>query len=407
MSTKLELTAPPNPAPLQQVNKDDWSIIREQATVLIKSGFLPASIKTAENAIAIILQGRELGIGPMAALGTINVIQGKPTVSPQLMLALINRSGQLEDMQLESSDSGAVCMMKRKGRQPHTVRFGPKEAQALQLSGKDNYRKQAATMFQWRAVAMCARAVFPDVILGLYTPEEMGVAVEVESGEIIEANATVTPPPAPATAADIQRQPVQPSQPVVSSAMEERKRRGKSLAEGGTVSLEDDHYKIETAINGQPYEFIVMKTKNDQVVCSCEEWQDNVIADAAYKCEHIFAVKFFVVSANLARTPAATAESAAPTASPVPPGSPAPTGNPAPVIHFPAVPVCKSEADRVIASQVKRIKELAAEIGEDGDAVSIKVLRTPLGDLSKLAAARLVEYLQWQVKHRAPVAATN
>jgi hypothetical protein len=169
---------------LQHTSQSDWQVLTEQATMLVKSQFLPQSIKTPEQAVAIILQGRELGIGTMAALQTINVIQGKPTVSPQLMLALINRSGQLEDMKMEATAQGAICMMKRKGRHGHTVKFGMAEAQALQLSGKDNYKKQPATMFQWRAVAMCARVVFPDVILGLYTPDEMGADVEPETGSI-------------------------------------------------------------------------------------------------------------------------------------------------------------------------------------------------------------------------------
>src|SRR4030095_13742063 len=79
----------------------DWAVIRQQAEVLVKTGFLPQSIKTPEQAMAIILTGREWGIGAMAALNTINVIQGKPTISPQLMLGLINRSGELEDIKID------------------------------------------------------------------------------------------------------------------------------------------------------------------------------------------------------------------------------------------------------------------------------------------------------------------
>lgn len=177
---------------LQTVRNDDWMIIREQAATLVQTGFLPAAIKTPEQAVAIIMTGRELGIPTMAALRSIDVIQGKPSVSPQLMLALIRRSGQLEDMKLETGADGATCTLKRKGNSPYTVTFGPKEAKALGLDGKDNYKKQAATMYQWRAVAACARAVFPDVILGLYTPEEMGAEVDSDSGESLHIEAEVS-----------------------------------------------------------------------------------------------------------------------------------------------------------------------------------------------------------------------
>lgn len=188
----------------------EWETIRDQSSVLIKTGFLPQSIKTPEQAMAIILTGRELGIGTMAALNTINVIQGKPTISPQLMLALINRSGQLEDIQItgDSSD-GITCMMKRRGRTAHSSHFGPREAAAMGLNSKDNYKKQPATMYKWRSVADCARAVFPDIILGLYTPDEMGAVTDAD-GEVIEAApAPPTIAPAPPQDQPIEAEPVE------------------------------------------------------------------------------------------------------------------------------------------------------------------------------------------------------
>lgn len=162
----------------------EFGVMRETAAMLCKTGFLPQAINTPEKAVAIILTGRELGIGTMAALNTINVISGKPTVSPQLMLALIERSGQLEDIQITNVEGAVKCTMKRKGRSPHTEFFGEAEATAMQLRGKDNYKKQAFTMYKWRAVAACARIVFPDVITGLYTPDEMGADV-TDDGELL------------------------------------------------------------------------------------------------------------------------------------------------------------------------------------------------------------------------------
>ena len=178
MSTALQLR--------ETDTMDEWAIMREQASMLVTTGFLPQAIKTPEQAVAIILTGRELGIGTMAALNNIAVIQGKPTVSPQLMLALISRTNQVEDISIQAGADGATCTIKRRGRSAYTARFGPKEAQSMGLSGKDNYKKQPATMYKWRAVAEAVRFTFSDVTLGLYTPEEMGAQTDVETGEIIE-----------------------------------------------------------------------------------------------------------------------------------------------------------------------------------------------------------------------------
>lgn len=181
MNQQLQKLEQPKSA---QLDASEFDVMVRTATMLVKTNFLPASIKTAEQAVAIILTGRELGIGTMAALNTINVIQNKPTISPQLMLALIERSGQLENIEITANGDHVVCTMKRRNRTAHSERFGNTEAKAMGLDGKDNYKKQALTMYKWRAVAACARVVFPDVILGLYSPEEMGADVNDE-GEII------------------------------------------------------------------------------------------------------------------------------------------------------------------------------------------------------------------------------
>jgi hypothetical protein len=153
--------------------------LRDFGQMLVSSGLLPQSIRTAEQAVVIVLKGNELGLPPMEALSSIVVIQGKPTVAPQLMLALIERSGQLQDMSCEVKPDAATCTMQRRGRSPVVRTFGAKEAQAMGLSGKDNYKKQPGVMYQWRAIAACARVAFPDVISGLYTPDEMGADVSI------------------------------------------------------------------------------------------------------------------------------------------------------------------------------------------------------------------------------------
>ncbi len=170
-----------NRTELATVAPDEWGMIQQQADALVKSGFLPRAIDSWQKAAAIILLGRELGVPPWAALNGINVIQGKPTVSPQLMLGMINAKGQLEDMTID--DTGAACTvtMKRRGRSAHSYTFSVADAKAMGLDGKDNWKKQPAIMRQWRAVAGCARVVFPDVIQGLYTWEEMGADVATDS----------------------------------------------------------------------------------------------------------------------------------------------------------------------------------------------------------------------------------
>lgn len=152
----------------------------KEADTFVKSGMLPASINTPEKALVIIQKGRELNIPPMEALSSITVIQGKPSVSPQLMLALARRSGQLEDLKMVIDAKRATVTVKRKGQSEYTTTFGIEEATAAGLIGKDNYKKQPGIMFQWRALAANLRVTFPDAISGLYTFDEMGADMDDE-----------------------------------------------------------------------------------------------------------------------------------------------------------------------------------------------------------------------------------
>lgn len=147
----------------------------------------------------IMLKGLELGMEPMAALASIDLISGTPCLDGQGQLALIYRSGLLEDIQIDSDNTQCTVTMKRKGLSPHTETFTMDMARAMKtkeyrngssveisLSEKSNWKSMPAVMLKWRAVAACARMVFPDIVGGLYTQEEIG-----SSREDIEL--TVTP----------------------------------------------------------------------------------------------------------------------------------------------------------------------------------------------------------------------
>lgn len=169
-----------------EMDMTEWALMKEQATMLIKTGFIPASLNTAEKVIAVMLTARELHIGKMEALRSINIIQGKPCMSVQLMLALAQRTGQVKDVSIKEDATGAHVSITRKGQSTYTAHFGPTQAKALGLIGKDNYLKQAATMYRWRAIAEAVRFTFPDAVCGLYTPEEMGAPVIVTTdGDVV------------------------------------------------------------------------------------------------------------------------------------------------------------------------------------------------------------------------------
>jgi len=72
----------------------------------------------------------------------------------------------------------------RPGQQATIFRFSMKDAQAAQLTGKDNWKKYPAAMLRARCLAAAARAIFADATMGMLTPDELGVVTD-ERGDVI------------------------------------------------------------------------------------------------------------------------------------------------------------------------------------------------------------------------------
>jgi len=203
----------PLPRSILHMTEEQFGRLQTLAKYIAKSQL--AFVKNGSNPLTegdimmIFLEGLSLGLTEMAALKSIDLIKGKPALDPQGMLALCYNSNELEDIQFDANDERCIVTVKRKGKSPHTTRFGVEEATRYQttewrngqqvnisLMESRNYKIQPKVMFQWRALAANLRVTFSDKILGLYTQEELGADVNVdESGRMT----IIAPPPQPAT----------------------------------------------------------------------------------------------------------------------------------------------------------------------------------------------------------------
>ena len=165
---------------------------------LVASGFLPQGVNTPAKALAIIEAGRELGIPPMQSLRQINVIQQKPTLSAELMMALMHRGG-IRCEWLADTEKEARLKATRKNGTTYTGSFTLAEAQVAGLLTKDGWKKYPKAMMRARVISLVARVIAPDLIGGMYTPEEMGADVN-EEGEVL-ATPGAAPLPLPSETA--------------------------------------------------------------------------------------------------------------------------------------------------------------------------------------------------------------
>jgi len=176
----------------------EWEMLKEQAAMVVKTGFLPSAIRTPEQAIAIALKGRELGIPPMQSFAHIYIIQGKPTISSELMLSLIfkNCPGAIMNY-VQSTNDSCVIEAKRPNGSAARFSFTMDDARRADLLGKGNWKNYPGAMLRARAIAIMARALFPDAIMGCsYTPEELGAEINSD-GEVVTLPVVIPEQPGP------------------------------------------------------------------------------------------------------------------------------------------------------------------------------------------------------------------
>jgi hypothetical protein len=142
----------------------------ETCSSLVKSGFLPAHIKNPDQVKTIVLAGSELGLQPMQSLRSIVLVQGKVSMSAELILSLLKRAG-VKHTWVRSDETGAVLKLERNGEE-HTETFTIDDAKRAGLTSNPTWIKYPKAMCRARAVSAGARAFAPDVTLGIYETSE-------------------------------------------------------------------------------------------------------------------------------------------------------------------------------------------------------------------------------------------
>jgi len=147
--------------------------------MLANSNMVPKQYMGKPQDIMVCIQwGMEMGLAPMQALQNIAVINGKPSVYGDAMMALVQASPVCDGVEESIEDEGtsnpvAVCVARRKGRAPVTVRFSVEDAKRAGLWGKQGpWQAYPKRMLQMRARGFALRDAYPDVLKGLISTEE-------------------------------------------------------------------------------------------------------------------------------------------------------------------------------------------------------------------------------------------
>jgi len=172
--------------------REDVQELRQTAQLLALSGYFKTD-GDKEQAIAQlatkILAGREMGFGPYASVNGIHIITGKPAVSANLMAAAVKASGRY-DYRVRKMDDEIVSVefFQVAGGKLESLGVSTFTKADATKAGTQNLQKFARNMLFARAMSNGVRWYCPDVFMSgsVYTPEEMGASVDMETGEILE-----------------------------------------------------------------------------------------------------------------------------------------------------------------------------------------------------------------------------
>lgn len=164
-------------------------------TEFVGKGFRGKPASTA----AAILTGRELGLGPMASLRGLQVIDGSVSMTAQMMAGKILAAGHRIEW-VENTDKAAEVRITRgDGLGEATARFTIQDAQRAGLAGKTNWTKYPRAMLRARALSECAGMICADVILGLEAADSEPQEGPTQPGSLSVVQMPA-PTPVPATA---------------------------------------------------------------------------------------------------------------------------------------------------------------------------------------------------------------
>lgn len=191
----------------------EFAVIERMAQRLSESELVPQAYRRKPaNIVLATMAGRPFGWDPTMSMRSFHIIEGVPSMKPEVMLALVRAAGH--SVRGELSGEGASTKASVTGRRVDTgdsmsFSFSVDDAVHAGLctvkDGRPFARSDRGKIKPWeahpasmcwaRAVSQVCRMLFSDVVLGAgYTPEELGAFVDrdgnpVDIDDVLEPDA--------------------------------------------------------------------------------------------------------------------------------------------------------------------------------------------------------------------------
>ena len=145
--------------------------IERMGTAIAKSELF--GMKTPEQAIALMLIAQAEGMHPAIAARDYHVIQGRPALKADAMLARFQSAGGKVQWEIYTDEEVKATFSHNAGG-TITLSWTLAQAKKIGLATKDSWKNYPRAMLRARVISEGIRTVYPGCVVGVYTPEEVG-----------------------------------------------------------------------------------------------------------------------------------------------------------------------------------------------------------------------------------------
>lgn len=144
--------------------------IYQMAQAVTKSNFF--GYKNPEEAMTLMLLANANGLHPVKAAERYHIIQGRPAMKADAMLAVFQESGGKIQWRKRTPEECVLWLAHPQGGELE-VSWTIQRAKDAGLTTKSNWKQYPVQMLSARCVSEGVRALFPACLCGMYTPEEV------------------------------------------------------------------------------------------------------------------------------------------------------------------------------------------------------------------------------------------
>lgn len=146
--------------------------LEKMATAMVKSKLF--GISTPDQAVTLMLVAQAEGLHPATAARDYHIIQGRPSMKADAMLARFQQQGGVvEWMDYSDAKVSARFSHPQSSPKPILIEWTIDMAKRIGLANRDNWRNYPRAMLRARVISEGVRTTFPAIATGIYTPEEV------------------------------------------------------------------------------------------------------------------------------------------------------------------------------------------------------------------------------------------